>query len=217
MADRQAQEWLDLFLPDLLHTPVPSIRLLRNPNICHLRREYLFDMMSILKYELMFLYLSRTFFLGITSQRGTVASMRDYAGQTVEIIYVDRHGRFTQRVLSVRSVRDGWVYAFCHARGEPRRFRADRILAVRPVSHPEAFRPKAGAAAPRASGIPVPVPGPLSSGGAALRKAPGSPAQGKAAGVPVQRNASGFPVKGKACSGVRAQAAVSAAPPGTAG
>ena len=62
--------------------------------------------------------------------------MHGYIGRTVEIIYVDRRGRFTQRVVSVRGAADGWVHAYCHARGEPRRFRADHILAVRPAARP---------------------------------------------------------------------------------
>jgi predicted DNA-binding transcriptional regulator YafY len=62
--------------------------------------------------------------------------MHGYIGRTVEIIYMDRSGRFTQRVVTVRGAADGWVHAYCHARGEPRRFRADRILAMRPVARP---------------------------------------------------------------------------------
>lgn len=65
--------------------------------------------------------------------------MERYIGHTVEVIYVDKEGRFTQRTITVREVADGWVSAFCHTRGAPRRFRREQVLAVRSAPHPRAI------------------------------------------------------------------------------
>lgn len=65
--------------------------------------------------------------------------MERYIADTVEVIYVDKEGRFSQRTITVREVAGGWVSAFCHARGAPRRFRLEQVLAVRPVPHPRAI------------------------------------------------------------------------------
>ena len=54
--------------------------------------------------------------------------MHKYIGRTVDIIYLDKSGNFTQRRIRVRSVNDGIVRAFCTASGAPRTF-----LAVQPV------------------------------------------------------------------------------------
>ncbi|PYI54315.1 hypothetical protein [Paenibacillus flagellatus] len=59
-----------------------------------------------------------------------VANMGRYAGRTVEIVYIDRHDRITQRTVVVLGVGDGEVQAFCLRKREPRRFKLDRILAV---------------------------------------------------------------------------------------
>ncbi|WP_397334183.1 hypothetical protein [Paenibacillus macerans] len=61
--------------------------------------------------------------------------VKKYIGRTVEIIYMDRLGKITQRKIKVHDVREGLVRATCLASGEPRAFRVDRILACVPVEH----------------------------------------------------------------------------------
>ncbi len=69
-----------------------------------------------------------------------VNSIERYIGHTVEVIYLDREGRFTQRVITVHGVEGAWIRVFCHTRGQPRRFRADHILAVRSMPQPRLYR-----------------------------------------------------------------------------
>ncbi|MGG6314290.1 hypothetical protein [Paenibacillus macerans] len=59
--------------------------------------------------------------------------VKKYIGQTVEIIYVDRAGKITQRRIEVHDVRDGLVRATCLASNAPRAFRVENILACVPV------------------------------------------------------------------------------------
>jgi predicted DNA-binding transcriptional regulator YafY len=73
-----------------------------------------------------------------------MSTMECYIGQTIEVIYLDREGRFTQRIIMVREVEGGWVSAYCYARGAPRRFRLDHILAVRAVPQPRLYRGVSG-------------------------------------------------------------------------
>lgn len=56
-----------------------------------------------------------------------------YVGRTVEIIYMDRTGRFTKRRILLHAVRDGRIKAFCLDSGAPRTFRTDGIMAVQPA------------------------------------------------------------------------------------
>jgi predicted DNA-binding transcriptional regulator YafY len=58
-------------------------------------------------------------------------NLEKYAGQTVDIIYIDRYERITQRCVIVRQVRGSVIEVFCLQRHQPRRFRVDRILSVR--------------------------------------------------------------------------------------
>lgn len=53
-----------------------------------------------------------------------------YIGCTVELIYMDRRGRITQRTVRIRSAENGWITAFCLSRSAPRLFKAEHILAV---------------------------------------------------------------------------------------
>jgi predicted DNA-binding transcriptional regulator YafY len=64
----------------------------------------------------------------------TVMSMEKCVGLTIDIIYLDRKGRFTQRRITVHSVRGDRVRAYDHTRQGPRTFRAEGILAREPVS-----------------------------------------------------------------------------------
>ncbi len=65
--------------------------------------------------------------------------MHKYVGRVVEIIYLDRKYKITQRKIEVWSAEGGLVEAYCLERRAPRVFAIDRILAVMPV-HPAALR-----------------------------------------------------------------------------
>ncbi|WP_213508878.1 hypothetical protein [Paenibacillus faecis] len=56
-----------------------------------------------------------------------------YIGRIVEIIYLDRKGKVTQRRIEVHAVRGGLVRATCLTSGAPRAFRASQILACSPA------------------------------------------------------------------------------------
>ncbi|UUZ86440.1 WYL domain-containing protein [Paenibacillus sp. P26] len=60
-------------------------------------------------------------------------TLQKYTGRTVEIIYLGRDNRITQRRIEIRLVEDGMVKAYCLERRAPRTFQASRILAVQPV------------------------------------------------------------------------------------
>ncbi|MCQ4086071.1 hypothetical protein [Saccharibacillus sp. JS10] len=55
-----------------------------------------------------------------------------YVGEVVEIVYMDKEGRLTQRRIEVHGIRGDRVYSTCLRSGERRTFRQDRILACRP-------------------------------------------------------------------------------------
>ncbi|WP_413773734.1 hypothetical protein [Paenibacillus woosongensis] len=59
--------------------------------------------------------------------------MKKYINQVVEIIYMDRSGRITQRSIHIHAIRNGLVRATCLQTGAPRAFRAEQILALHPV------------------------------------------------------------------------------------
>lgn len=59
--------------------------------------------------------------------------MQKYIGRTIEIIYLDRHGRFTQRRIRVYAVRDQNVIAYDIDRQVVRTFRIDGVMAMQPV------------------------------------------------------------------------------------
>lgn len=71
-----------------------------------------------------------------TNKRSYLEMIRveKYIGRTVEIIYVDREGRITQRRIEVHDVREGIVRATCLASHAPRAFRMENILACIPVA-----------------------------------------------------------------------------------
>ncbi|GAB6990102.1 hypothetical protein [Paenibacillus pini] len=56
-----------------------------------------------------------------------------YIGQILEIVYMDRKGRITQRRIEVKAIRGQIVRAKCLLTGAPRVFRLDSILAWQPV------------------------------------------------------------------------------------
>ncbi|WP_220101691.1 hypothetical protein [Paenibacillus sp. S150] len=62
--------------------------------------------------------------------------MKMRIGQTVEIIYLDKAGKITQRKIDILGIRDGRIRATCLITGVPRVFLASSILSwrlVRPV------------------------------------------------------------------------------------
>ncbi len=59
--------------------------------------------------------------------------MEKYIGKTLEIIYIDRTGRVSQRRIEVHAVKGDLVRATCLKTGEPRAFRKSNILAFVPV------------------------------------------------------------------------------------
>lgn len=60
--------------------------------------------------------------------------LQRYLGRTVELIYVDRHGAFTKRVVQLHSVRDGIAKVFCLERRAPRLLKIENILAIMPAA-----------------------------------------------------------------------------------
>ena len=58
--------------------------------------------------------------------------MHKYKGRTIAIIYLDRHGNFTQRRIRVQSVQDNCIKAYDLDKRSPRIFRAENILAYQP-------------------------------------------------------------------------------------
>ncbi len=60
--------------------------------------------------------------------------MHMHIGQTVEIVYMDKAGRITQRKIEIKGIRDGRIRATCLATGAPRVFLTANILAWQPVA-----------------------------------------------------------------------------------
>ncbi|WP_217597299.1 hypothetical protein [Cohnella sp. GbtcB17] len=56
-----------------------------------------------------------------------------YISRSVEMIYEDQQGKFTQRSMKVVSVTDNTVSAYDLTKHAPRSLLADRILACRPL------------------------------------------------------------------------------------
>lgn len=55
--------------------------------------------------------------------------MRMGVGQIIEIVYIDKAGKITQRIIEIKGMRAGVIRATCLTSGAPRVFRADQILA----------------------------------------------------------------------------------------
>ncbi|WJH36251.1 hypothetical protein MJA45_00175 [Paenibacillus aurantius] len=56
-----------------------------------------------------------------------------FIGRTVEIIYLDRNHKLSQRKVKVLSVDRHCLTAYCYERKAPRLFRKEQVLAVMPV------------------------------------------------------------------------------------
>ncbi|MEK4993256.1 hypothetical protein [Paenibacillus sp. FSL H7-0918] len=50
-------------------------------------------------------------------------------GQTIEIVYLDKVGKITQRKIDIKGIKDGKIRATCLNTGAPRVFLAESILA----------------------------------------------------------------------------------------
>lgn len=61
------------------------------------------------------------------------ATFERYVGHTVDIIYLDRGNRLTQRRISVLSADPDGLTAYCWKRHAPRLFKNENVLAVMPV------------------------------------------------------------------------------------
>lgn len=55
--------------------------------------------------------------------------MQMQIGQTVEIVYLDKVGKITQRKIEVKGIKDGKIRATCLNTGAPRVFLMVNILA----------------------------------------------------------------------------------------
>ncbi len=60
-------------------------------------------------------------------------SFTKYHGQILEIIYLDRKNRITQRNIKLLSADSSRIKAYCFSQKGPRLFAVDRILSFRPV------------------------------------------------------------------------------------
>ncbi len=58
---------------------------------------------------------------------------RRYIGKQVEIVYLDRRGKVTQRTIEIHRIRNGNIYSTCLCTGAPRTFSEENVLAFRPV------------------------------------------------------------------------------------
>ncbi|WP_238656052.1 hypothetical protein [Paenibacillus piscarius] len=59
--------------------------------------------------------------------------MKMSIGQTIEMIYLDKAGKITQRKIEVCGMRDGRIRATCLSTGQPLVFLTASILSWRPV------------------------------------------------------------------------------------
>ena len=63
--------------------------------------------------------------------------MQMQIGQTVEIVYLDKVGKITQRKIEVKGIKDGKIRATCLNTGAPRVFLMVNILAWQPTKKGE--------------------------------------------------------------------------------
>ncbi|MEC0131557.1 hypothetical protein P4H31_03535 [Paenibacillus odorifer] len=59
--------------------------------------------------------------------------MQMQIGQTVEIVYLDKVGKITQRKIEVHSICDGRIRATCLTANSPRVFLESSILSWHPI------------------------------------------------------------------------------------
>ncbi|MEK4236487.1 hypothetical protein [Paenibacillus sp. FSL H7-0714] len=61
--------------------------------------------------------------------------MKMSVGQIVEIVYMDKAGKITQRKIEILGIRAGRIRATCLTTGAPRVFLVASILSWQPVSN----------------------------------------------------------------------------------
>lgn len=59
--------------------------------------------------------------------------MGNYIGEVIELIYVDRKGKITQRKIRLQGIRNDLIRATCLNTNQPRVFIMDNVLSWRPV------------------------------------------------------------------------------------
>lgn len=57
--------------------------------------------------------------------------MRNYIGEIIEIIYMDRKGEITHRKIRLQGIRNNLIRATCLNTNQPRVFRMDNVLSWR--------------------------------------------------------------------------------------
>ncbi|WP_206529901.1 WYL domain-containing protein [Brevibacillus sp. SYP-B805] len=62
------------------------------------------------------------------------------AGERIDIIYLDRRGQVTKRMLRILGLTDSRLKAYCYTRRAPRVFDIANILAVSPAQRRAAGR-----------------------------------------------------------------------------
>ncbi|TBL77674.1 hypothetical protein [Paenibacillus thalictri] len=60
------------------------------------------------------------------------AVLQKYVNRTAEIIYIDRQGRFSKRLIELRSLTREHAVAYCYERKALRLFKISSILAILP-------------------------------------------------------------------------------------
>ncbi|MDF2958472.1 MAG: hypothetical protein K0S39_207 [Paenibacillus sp.] len=58
--------------------------------------------------------------------------LQKYMGCKAEIIYMDRNGKFSKRLIKLRSLTRDHAVAYCYERNAPRLFKISCILAILP-------------------------------------------------------------------------------------
>ncbi len=59
--------------------------------------------------------------------------MRKYIGGIIELIYMDRKGKITQRKIRLQGIRNDLIRATCLKTNQPRVFSMDNVLSWGPV------------------------------------------------------------------------------------
>lgn len=59
--------------------------------------------------------------------------MKKYIGEIIELIYVDRNGKITQRKIRLQGIRNDLIRATCLNTNQPRVFRMDNVLSWHPA------------------------------------------------------------------------------------
>ncbi|WP_102027258.1 hypothetical protein [Salirhabdus sp. Marseille-P4669] len=55
-----------------------------------------------------------------------------YEHQTVEMIYINKNGKITQRVVKIYGITEEKIFGYCFLRKGYRSFQKDQILALQP-------------------------------------------------------------------------------------